>query len=434
MIRTKGYVAGFVLCVSLTTSFSSVWAGGAYLYELGTPDLGTAAAGRAAAAQDASTVVGNPAGMIRLDRSQLTASLFTILPTMDFEREAGTTVSGGNGFRPGTSIPSLGSASLPFPAGGLFYVYSPSDAWKVGVGLGSGYGSGLNYGKEWVGRYTIQKAQAISASLNPGVAFRVNDWLSVGVGFSVTYALLSQTTAVNNIGDQLPDGRLKFKADDWGFGGNAGILLELSPQTRLGLTYRSPIDLTFKDRIRFVNLGPGLRRALDTRIRNGTSLDQTLPQQVALSVYHQLTKKSALMVGFGWQNWKQFGEVDITIRSNTTRSFTSDAHFGDTWHGSIGAQYRLSKPWLFSAGFAYDSSAVSKFHRTPSLPFDRAFRYGLGLQYGWSDDVTIGVAYEFLDAGSAEIANSGSQLTGTVRGHYTTNYIHFVAMNLVKKF
>jgi len=79
MIRTKGYVAGFVLCVSLTISFSSVWAGGAYLYELGTPDLGTAAAGRAALAQDASTVVGNPAGMIRLDRSQLTASLFTIL-------------------------------------------------------------------------------------------------------------------------------------------------------------------------------------------------------------------------------------------------------------------------------------------------------------------------------------------------------------------
>ena len=163
----------------------------------------------------------------------------------------------------GPSIPSLGSASVPFPAGALFYVYSPSDAWKVGVGLGSGYGSGLNYGKEWVGRYTIRKAQAISATLNPGIAFRVNDWLSVGAGFSVTYALLSQTTAVNNLLDQLPDGRLKFKADDWGFGGNAGILLEPSPQTRLGLTYRSPVDFTFKDRIRFTNLGPGLRRALD---------------------------------------------------------------------------------------------------------------------------------------------------------------------------
>ena len=68
------------------------------------------------------------------------------------------------------------------------------------------------------------------------------------------------------------------------------------------------------------------------------------------------------------------------------------------------------------------------------MPFDRAFRYGLGLQYSWSEDVTVGVAYEFLDAGSAELKNSGSRLTGTIRGHYSTNYIHFVAMNLVKKF
>jgi long-chain fatty acid transport protein len=140
------------------------------------------------------------------------------------------------------------------------------------------------------------------------------------------------------------------------------------------------------------------------------------------------------MGNFGWQNWEEYGDVDITIRSQNTRSFTSDAGFSDTWHGAIGAQYRLSKLWLFSAGFAYDSSAVSKFHRTPSMPFDRAFRYGLGLQYGWSEDVTVGVAYELLDGGSAELAKAGNPLTGTVRGQYDTNYIHFVAMNLVKKF
>ena len=41
------------------------------LYEIGTPDLGLAAAGYAARAQDAATVLTNPAGMTRLDKSQL---------------------------------------------------------------------------------------------------------------------------------------------------------------------------------------------------------------------------------------------------------------------------------------------------------------------------------------------------------------------------
>jgi len=78
----------------------------------------------------------------------------------------------------------------------------------------SGYGGGSNYGKEWVGWYYIQKAQALSATVNPGIAYRVNDWLSVGAGFSVNYVLLSKTTTVNNLAERLPDGQLKFKADD----------------------------------------------------------------------------------------------------------------------------------------------------------------------------------------------------------------------------
>jgi long-chain fatty acid transport protein len=185
------------------------------------------------------------------------------------------------------------------------------------------------------------------------------------------------------------------------------------------------------------NVGPGLRRALErVGVLGGkTTLEQTAPQTVMASWYHQLTKRSALMGNFGWQNWQKFGDVDVSISSDTTRSVTSDAGFHDTWHGAIGAQHRLSKPWLFSVGFAYDSSPVSKFHRTPSSPFDRNFRYGLGLQYDWSEDVTVGAAYEFLDAGSAKIANlRRGPLAGTLQGEYSTNYIHFIAMNIIWKF
>src|SRR5262245_25083027 len=232
MLHRVGPIIGVALCLSLLAV--SAWAGGAFLYELGTPDLGTAAAGRAAMAQDASTVVGNPAGMTRLDRSQLTGSMYTIIPSMQFDRNAGTTFSGGNGFNAGAPIPSNSSVSVPVPAGSVFYVYSLSPDWKLGVGAVSAYGGGMNYGKQWVGRYVAQKLQLLSATLNPGIAYRLNEWMSIGVGFSVNYALLSQTTGVNNVAEQLPDGRMKFKADDWGFGGNAGVLLEPTSRLRFG--------------------------------------------------------------------------------------------------------------------------------------------------------------------------------------------------------
>ena len=67
-----------VLAFYMTLLASSGQAAGLYLYEVGTPDLGLAAAGRAALAQEASTVMGNPAGMTRLDHSQLTGTLYTL--------------------------------------------------------------------------------------------------------------------------------------------------------------------------------------------------------------------------------------------------------------------------------------------------------------------------------------------------------------------
>jgi len=49
----------------------AAWGAGLWLYETGGPDLGTAGAGRAVLAGDASTAGSNPAGMTRLDRSQM---------------------------------------------------------------------------------------------------------------------------------------------------------------------------------------------------------------------------------------------------------------------------------------------------------------------------------------------------------------------------
>jgi long-chain fatty acid transport protein len=59
----------------LALSASSAMAAGIWLSENGTAGMGTATAGRVALANDASTAFNNPAGMTRLDRSQLQIGL-----------------------------------------------------------------------------------------------------------------------------------------------------------------------------------------------------------------------------------------------------------------------------------------------------------------------------------------------------------------------
>jgi long-chain fatty acid transport protein len=108
--------------------------------------------------------------------------------------------------------------------------------------------------------------------------------------------------------------------------------------------------------------------------------------------------------------------------------------YDDTWHFALGAQYRFADRWLWSVGAAYDTSPTDEDTRTPDLPLDCQIRIGTGIQHDWNDDVTIGVAYEYLDAGDAEIDQQGGALQGPLKGKYDTNAIHFFAVNLIWKF
>jgi long-chain fatty acid transport protein len=106
----------------------------------------------------------------------------------------------------------------------------------------------------------------------------------------------------------------------------------------------------------------------------------------------------------------------------------------DTWHFAIGGQYRIAKPWLLSAGFAYNTSPMSVSDRSPSLPLDRTFRYSGGIQYDWSKNMTLGLACTFIDAGSSRIDKTGGPLVGNLQGDYDPNYINIVNLNLIYRF
>jgi long-chain fatty acid transport protein len=163
-------------------------------------------------------------------------------------------------------------------------------------------------------------------------------------------------------------------------------------------------------------------------------LKLTIPQMLMVSGYHELTPELAIMANFGWQEWSKFGENQVTVRSTTTTSLTQDRNFKDTYHVALGAQYRFIENWLWSVGIAYGSSPVDNKDRTPHVPVDRQIRSATGLQYGWGENITLGAAYEYLDAGDAKINQQGGPLQGDLKGDYKRNEIHFINVNLISRF
>ena len=419
--------------VGLFWTAGSVLAGGLYLYEIGGPEVGLAAAGYAARAQDASTAFTNPAGMTRLKQPSLMAGVMPMYTYIDFSADGNTSHEAR--LLPGGGSADDGDSNEWLPAGGLFYVYPVNDKVSLGLALTGNFGLSLDYQDDWVGRYYVQEVTLQAAGIQPAIAFKVNDQFSVGAGVSVLYGILDEEAAVNNkLFGSYPDGRLKFEDEDWTVQFNLGVLYEPVKGTRVGLTYLSEADLDFEDRIELTGLDP----ALQVLLRGGgqkLDLGMSIPQALMLSLYHDVNDRLAIMANLGWQDWSQFGKNDIGLTGDRVNvNTTTNLDYDDTWHVALGAQYRVSEPLLLSAGIAYDSEMQDDDQVTPALPVGDTWRFGLGTRYDWSKDMTLGAAYELAWGGDLDMDVERGPMAGRVSGTYEGLAIHFVSLNAEWRF
>jgi len=411
-------------------------AGGLSLYEVGTADVGLASAGYGARAQDASTVLTNPAGMTRLEGTQVLAGAQVLYGKYDFSIGSGTSreLGGGDGGNP------IGW----FPGGSFFITKSVSPKVVLGFGVAGNFGLAEKYDDNWVGRYYVQEATLIGVSLLPTVAVRVSDKLSLGASLNMMYGYLKNQVAVNNPGlpaeQSRPDGQLEIKDKKWGFGANVGLLYEFSPAVRLGLTYNSQVNLDFSGSANFSGLSPALQDLLQRRGLLGSNVDLGIkvPQGAMASIFYQVSDGTALLGSVGWQQWSKFGKVDVQVDSNDPRSLTTAMDFKDTWHVAAGLQQQLSPQWLMNLGIAYDSAFQNGSDISPTLPANWAWRFGAGAQNQVSKTFAWGLAAEYAYGGTLDVNKHGNAPIvlggrGDLVGSFDNTGILFLAVNLMWK-
>lgn len=387
-----------ILLASLALAPLTAQAGGLILYEVGTDNVGLANAGAAARAQGPATLASNVAGMAWLPGTQITAGAQVLHGNLRFETDGNTNIGGGDS----------GNAMDWAPGGSLFVTQALEDGWSAGFAAYGDFGLDINYENAWSGRYFLQNGSLTGMTLMPSLAYRLDEQWAVGLGLRAFYAMFDTQVAVDNAPfgvRQGDDGRLHYQDNDWGYGAHLGVLYEPRPGTRLGLSYTSEIDVQFDDDLDLQNLGPVAETVLRNRgvLDASTRIDMHVPQTLTLSLYHQLDAQWALLASLNWQDWSRFGEVGIDLDSATPRSITQDANYRDTWHASLGTQYRFDPRWLWSLGVAYDSSPVDDEDRTLSTPLGETWRLGTGLTYALDERTDLNLSYELVWMGDMPI-------------------------------
>ena len=243
-------------------------ASGFALLEQSASRLGTAFAGTAAAADDATTVFFNPAGMTSLRQPEGVVSASGIEISSEFRNDSSIAAFaqplGGNGGDAGdwNFVPAA------------YFVLPVGDTLAFGIGVNAPFGLKLVYDDGWIGRFQAVHNEIKTLNVNPSVAWRIGERISLGAGIDyqrldaeltndVNYsAVIAQGVQQLVLAGQLPpatgaaviaanagqSGRARVRGDDDAWGFNVGALFDLSDSTRLGLSYRSSIDYTVRAR------------------------------------------------------------------------------------------------------------------------------------------------------------------------------------------
>ncbi len=389
-------VVAFVWLASGPPAF----AGGLYVSEFGTADMGAAGSGELARAGDASTALLNPAGMTYLDSHQFDFGLAPGASLVKFDQDTDSpNFPDNNGGNQGGLVPLVSSA----------YVHKVSDRFRAGLAIFSVSGASLDPKSDWTGRNQVKRIQLFTLSFAPTAAVRLTDWLSVGAGPTITYATLDWKLAFPGPGG----GPVHLKnLDDWGVAALVGALVEPTEDLRVGIVYQSKTKLTLDGKTKLPPLVP---QSQNTKVK------LPLAEAVRMDVRWQATDALALSAGWAYEFWDALQTTALDLGPIESRVRLG---FKNTWKLRGGVHYRINEKWLAQTGVSYDSSALSTSDRTAALPLDEQWRWGIGGVYRWSENTNLGFGFEYLNLGRGNLDNAA------VKGHYKDNEIFFFMVNL----
>jgi long-chain fatty acid transport protein len=351
---------------------STALASGFQLQEQGASGLGVAYSGQAAAVHDASTVFWNPAGMSLLPGKQGVAALHYVMPDTKYTDGGTSTFAAlGNG--------GQGGEDAWVPA--LYGTWMINPQWSVGLAVNGPFGLATEWdaptttpGTGWAGQFHAIRSEIKTLNINPTVAFKVNNMLSLGAGLSYQRLEAELTQAAS----PLVQGSIgKVDGDDWAWGWNIGALINLGPATRVGLTYRSTVKYTVEGDLTFNT--PAL-----AALQSNVKADIKLPDVFAVGVSHQINQQTRILADWTWTGWDSIQNLDIVRTSGAASGQLASRtalNFDSSWRLGVGVEYQLNQPWLLRAGVAYDTTPVQDAFRTPRLPDENRWWLAIGARY-----------------------------------------------------
>lgn len=342
-------------------------------------DHGAAATAQAAAfaaqADDASAIHYNPAGMAQLEGIQFSGGALFIGGDVRFKSASGGTVKGGFDGTIANPPPTTFFLTAHLPALGLKNLPN----WTAGIGVTIPYALQLDYPDNSAISPIVTHAALPLLDIKPTLAYRVNDYLSVGGGLDI-YTFASFLGEGHGEFQQNIGSTLEANGTDTALGFNASFLLTPlrnetgKPLVNFGFVYRNGADLNLKGDFR---LG-GAKVADAATI---VELPDIYTWALAGWPIRNNRHEWKIEVDVEYADWTDFKNLDLQLSDFKDPSLQfvfgetipQPRNYRDTWLLLIGTEYKaLSPPALPNWDVALRAGYIRSETPIPNRTFEPA--------------------------------------------------------------
>jgi long-chain fatty acid transport protein len=344
-----------------------------------------------ATADNPSAIYYNPAGITQLEGNNARVGLYLISANTDY-RANGVQAHTDSSFQP---VPSL------------YYVYAPTNLpLAFGLGVYTPFGLSLDWGKKTPFTSLAENGQILYVTINPVIAWRVNDKLSLAIGPDINYSTAQLDRGIFGV----PGGQFHFSGNGTGFGFNAGVRWQPIDQVAFGVSYHSASQMTYEG-------NSGTRPTPPLPGPSSTQATAQFPQFVAGGISYRPTKNWNLEADIDWTDWDTLNTV--VFRGTSVGNVPFVFNYKSSFMYEFGVTRQLGKGYFVSTGYIYSENSSPNKNFNPIVP-DSVLHLGSvgfghhGHRWDWT------AAYHFAYGDRDVTGNVQFGTAETANGHYHT--------------
>lgn len=354
------------------------------------------------------SIATNPALITQLEGNQLQIGLTAVFP------EAKTSVNG--------EQQALRDTAFYLPH--LYYTHQISDDVFLGLGAFSRFGLGGEYRNkdDWSGSAMAYKVNLTTFSLNPNLAVKLCDDLSVAMGLEFMILDFNEKKYFNNPGLG-GDNTFDLNGDSTTWGGNFGMVYRpeaLDKKWAAALTYRTKVRHVATGDIKSAGAAFG-------PLAGDATAALTLPDQIAFGLSYDLTEDLTLEADILGVFWSSYENLRVDYKTNPIKVANEEKKYRDVYRINLGAEYSVNKNWDVRAGYVFDKSPINPNYMDTLVPVDDRNIFNVGVGYK-KDRYAVDFAYSLL-LGKDLKGTGGHPLLGDVDVEYKDGKSHMFALS-----